>query len=133
MLPRDNPQQRPGGGRMIFEAAFVALIGALHSLPFVHTGAWWIEPLMVALLAWRVAVAMPGRAALLGGVFGTAWLATGTWWLFISLHRYGGLPAWLAALAVFALSSFLSLYLAAAMAAVARWRSRGAQIGRAHV
>ena len=122
MLPRDNPQQRPGGGRMIFEAAFVALIGALHSLPFVHTGAWWIEPLMVALLAWRVAVAMPGRAALLGGVFGTAWLATGTWWLFISLHRYGGLPAWLAALAVALLCALLSLYLAAATAGFARWR-----------
>ena len=40
------------------------------------------------------------------------------------MHRYGGLPAWLAALAVLALAAFLSLYLAAAMAAVARWRPR---------
>ena len=46
----------------------------------------------------------------------------GTWWMFVSMHRYGGLAAPLAALAVLALAAFLSLYLAAAMAAVARWR-----------
>ena len=46
------------------------------------------------------------------------------------MHRYGGLSAWLAALAVLALSAFLSLYLAAAMAAVARWRPRVARLAR---
>ena len=39
------------------------------------------------------------------------------------MHRYGGLPAWMAALAVLALCAALSLYLAAALAAYARWRS----------
>ena len=38
------------------------------------------------------------------------------------MHRYGGLPAWLAALAVVLLCAALSLYLALAMAALARWR-----------
>ena len=38
------------------------------------------------------------------------------------MHRYGGLPAPLAAAAVFALSAALSLYLAAATAAYAHWR-----------
>ena len=72
-----------------------------------------------ALLAWRVGAASPRRAALLGFAFGTAWLGAGTWWMFVSLHRYGGLPASLAALAgarCCARSS--SLYLAAAMALV---------------
>ena len=50
------------------------------------------------------------------------WLA-GVWWLFISLHRYGDLPAWLAALAVLALALALSLYLALAMAAVGSARA----------
>ena len=71
-------------------------------------------------------VATPGRAALLGWCYGTAWLCAGTWWLFISMHRYGGLPAPLAGAAVFALSAALSLYLAAACAAYARWRRGGA-------
>ncbi len=103
-----------------------ALAGAAHSLVFVHTGAWPLQLALVAGLAWMAAAGTPSRAAALGLVFGTAWLGAGTWWLFISLHTYGGLPAWLAVLAVALLSAFLSLYLAAALAAFARWRSGAA-------
>jgi len=106
------------------ELAFLAGLGAAQTLAFVHTAFWPLQLAAIALLAWRVGRAVPGRAALLGWAFGTAWLTAGTWWMFVSMHRYGGLPAWLAALAVFALCGFLSLYLAAAMAAVARWRRR---------
>ena len=113
------------------ELGCIALLGAAQSLVFVHTAFWPLQLLAITLLAWRVGEASPGRAAVLGYAFGTAWLCAGTWWLFVSMHRYGGLPAWLAALAVFALSSFLSLYLAAAMAAVARWRGRSPLAGAA--
>ena len=105
------------------ELLLAALLGAAHSTLFVHTGGWWAQFAIVALLAWRVAPLAPRRAAAVGGVFGTAWVGVGTWWLFISLHTYGGLPAWMAVLAITALSAALSLYLAAAMAAFARWRS----------
>ena len=105
------------------ELLAAALVGAIHSLSFVHTAAWPLQMAVVALLAWRAAAATPWRAAWIGLVFGTAWLAAGTWWLFISLHTYGGLPAWLAVLAIGLLSAFLSLYLAAALAAFARWQS----------
>jgi apolipoprotein N-acyltransferase len=108
---------------LLLELLLAAALGALHSLPFVHTGWWWAQLLIIAMLAWRVTPLAPGRAALVGLVFGTAWIACGAWWLFISLHTYGGLPAWLAVLAIAALSAALSLYLAAAMAAFARWRS----------
>ncbi len=101
----------------------VAALGALHSLPFVWTQGWWLQLALVAMLAWRVACATPWRAAALGLAFGSAWLGAGTWWLFISMHRYGGLPAWLAVLAIALLCAALSLYLAAAMAAFVRWRS----------
>jgi apolipoprotein N-acyltransferase len=102
--------------------ALAALLGAIFSLAFVHTTAWWLAFGCIGLLAWLVARATPGRAACLGAAFGFAWLAAGTWWLFISMHRYGGLPAPLAALAVAALSAFLALYLAAAMAFFARFK-----------
>ena len=98
------------------DLALAAGLGALHSLPFVHTGFWWLQLLCVALLAWRVSLAAPWRAAALGLAFGTAWLGAGTWWLFISLHRYGGLPAWMAVTAVALLSALLSLYLASTIA-----------------
>ena len=105
------------------ELLLAAALGALHSLPFVWTQAWPLQLVIVALLAWRVAETAPWRAAALGLAFGTAWLGAGTWWLFISMHRYGGLPAWLAVLAIALLCAALSLYLAAAMAAFVRWRS----------
>ena len=111
------------GARAGVEALGLAAAGALQTLAFVQTQLWWLPVAAAALLAWRAGRASPGRAALLGGAFGTAWLGAGTWWLFISLYRYGGLPGWMAVAAVFLLAAALSLYLALAMAACARWRS----------
>jgi apolipoprotein N-acyltransferase len=100
----------------------LAALGALQTLALVHTQAWPLPLAAAALLAAVVARAAPARAALLGWAYGCGWLLGGTWWLFVSMHRYGHLPAPLAAGAVFLLSAVLSLYLAAAMAAFARWR-----------
>ena len=94
----------------------------MQTLAFAHTAAWPVQLLALALLAWRIGQVRPARAAGLGLAFGTAWIAAATWWLFISMHRYGQLPAWLAAAAVLALALALSVYLAAAMAVAARLR-----------
>lgn len=105
------------------DLVFAAALGALQTLAYVATSWWWLQMLCVGALAWRIADASPRRAAALGWAYGTAWIAAGTWWLFISMHRYGGLPAWMAALAVFALAALLALYLGLAAAAFARWRT----------
>jgi apolipoprotein N-acyltransferase len=116
-----GPPPRRGHWRWLAPVAAAAL-GALQTLAFVHT-AWWPLPLLaLAGLVALLDTASPRQAAFLGWCYGTAWLAAGTWWLFISMHRYGGLPAPLAGAAVFALSAALSLYLALACAAYARWR-----------
>jgi apolipoprotein N-acyltransferase len=104
------------------DALLATTAGALQTLAFVHTAAWALPIATLALLVWQLDGASPRRAALLGWLYGSAWLAAGTWWLFISMHRYGGLPAPLAAAAVLALAAALSLYLALAAAAYARWR-----------
>jgi len=118
----------PGALRVLrrpeIELAALAALGALQTIAFVAADLWPLQLIAIALLAWRVGSSSPRRAAALGFVFGIGWLCAGTWWLYVSMHRYGGLSAGLAALAVLALSAFLSLYLAAAMAAVARWRPR---------
>ncbi len=102
----------------------VALVlGALQTVAYVHTAWWPLQLLCAAELAYVMWHAAPARAAALGWAYGVGWLGAGVWWLFISMHRYGPLPAALAALAVLALAAALSLYLAAAMALVARWRS----------
>jgi len=105
------------------DAVLALALGALHSLPFVHTWGWALQLVCVAWLAWRVQTASPRRAALLGGLFAFAWLVGGIWWLYVSMHHYGGLPAALAVFAVAALCAFLALYLALAMTLYARWRS----------
>jgi len=105
------------------DVLLVAALGALQTLPFVHTAWWPLQWLCITVLAHRVLRASVRRAALLGLAFGTAWLVAGVWWLFVSMHRYGNLPAWLAALAVLALALALAIYPALAMAAAARWRS----------
>ncbi len=81
---------------------------------------WWLQiaslavlPLLLQGRAWR-------PAFLVGWAFATAWLAATFWWLFISMHVYGGLASWMAALAVLALAAFLGLYYAVATAAAAR-------------
>ena len=111
-----------GRGAPAAELLLVTLLGAAQTLAFVHTAAWPLPLLTLLVLVWRLNQAAPRRAALLGWCYGTAWLVAGVWWLFISMHRYGGLPAPLAAAAVLALCAALSLYLALAGALYARWR-----------
>lgn len=106
-----------------FEALLVAALGALQTWAFVATTWWWLPLLSLLLLRWRLDQAAPRRAAALGWAYGCAWLLAGVWWLFISMHRYGGLPAPLAAAAVLALSGALALYLALACGLYARWRT----------
>jgi apolipoprotein N-acyltransferase len=109
-------------GLRALEPLTLAALGAAQTLAFVHTWLWWLPLLCLALLVWRLDCVLPRRAAWLAWCYGCAWLVAGVWWLFISMARYGGLPAPLAALAVLALSSALSLYLAAAGWLYARWR-----------
>lgn len=109
---------RPGASLL------AAALGALQTLAFVHTSwGWGLQLLCIAWLARQVqGAATPRQAAGLGLSFATAWGLAGTWWLFISMHRYGGLAAPLAAAAVLLLSAALAVYLSLAMAAVVRAR-----------
>ena len=102
--------------------ATAAALGALQTPAFVHPWLWPLPLAAAAWLAWACGRASPRRAAALGWAFAAAWIGAGTWWLFVSMHRYGGLPAPLAAAAVALLASALALYLALAMALYARWR-----------
>ena len=118
-----SPAHRGPGGWPLGWVAGLAGLGALQTLAFVQPWGWPLSLLAMALLAAACGRVSPGLAALWGWAYGFGWLAAGTWWLFISMHRYGGLPAPLAAGAVALLAGALSLYLAAAMAVYARWRT----------
>lgn len=102
---------------------FVALVaGLVHTAAFAPVGAWWLQIGALALVFWRLRTATTRQAGWLGVGFGLGWLGSGLWWLYISMHRYGGMPAGLAVAAVVLLALLLSIYTALAFAAFARWR-----------
>lgn len=107
-------------------AALAALAGLVHTASFAPVEAWWLEIAGLALLAVAARDAPPRRAAALGWVFAFCWLASGMWWLYISMHRYGGMPSVLAAAAVALLAAGLALYYALALAAWKRLAPRSA-------
>jgi apolipoprotein N-acyltransferase len=121
------PRSRPAGLAPWADLLLAAALGAAHSLPLVATWAWPAQLLCVGLLVWRLARATALRGGVFGWAFGTAWFVCATWWLFISMHRYGGLPSWMAAAGVFALGAGMALLPALACGAFARWR-RGAAL-----
>ncbi|TNF60720.1 MAG: apolipoprotein N-acyltransferase [Burkholderiales bacterium] len=117
---------------------FALLAGLLHALslawpfpawslpgtvPGQPSGPWQLVAMgaLVLALQWSDRA---GQAAWRGGLFAAAWLAGTFWWLFVSMHIYGGLPAWLAALAVLALSCALALYYALASFCLWLWAPR---------
>lgn len=101
--------------------ALAAGLAQAAALAWPGNGAplWWLQLASMALLAWLLRGPVrrqPGAraGALLGALFACAWLVGTFWWLFISMHRYGALPAPLAAAAVLALAGFLASYYALA-------------------
>jgi apolipoprotein N-acyltransferase len=119
-LPLFTPSRALGGA---------VLAGLLQAASTAATPVPALDLLALMLLFICLQGVAPRRAALLGWAFGTTWLTLSVWWLYISMHRYGELPALLAAAAVLALALFLASYTALACAAVA-WAGRGGRAGR---
>lgn len=98
--------------------------GLVHALSLSIAGLWWLQLMSFGLLAVLLISAAstqakrPGTAflkpAILGFAFGLGWFLAGVSWLFISMHRYGGLPAPLAATALLLFCGYLALFPAAA-------------------
>lgn len=82
-----------------------------------HSGApvWWLQcAAMAALFAVLRSCKDGKQAASMGWLFATIWLCATFWWLYISMHTYAGLSAWLTALAIIALAAALGVYYALA-------------------
>jgi apolipoprotein N-acyltransferase len=104
--------------------------GALAD-PWWHAPHGWLQMASLAVLAGLLALsgATWRRGFVLAWLFGLAWLTGTCWWLFISMHRYGGLDAVLAVLAVLALAGALALYYGVAGALFAWLTGRRGRAG----
>jgi apolipoprotein N-acyltransferase len=87
--------------RLSFTPLIAMLAGALNLLAFAPFGIWPLQIATLALMFWLVQREPTiGRCLLLGQAYGFGWSVCGVYWLYISMHTYGGMPAWMAALAV---------------------------------
>jgi apolipoprotein N-acyltransferase len=101
--------------------AAVALGGA-QALSFAPWNLPWLQ--LAALAALFVVAERAGsarRAALCGWAFGLGWFGVGVSWVYVSMHRYGQMPAWMAALATAGFAAFLALYPALALGSAHRF------------
>ncbi|WP_417067701.1 apolipoprotein N-acyltransferase [Niveibacterium terrae] len=106
-------------------APLLAVLGGLASvLAFAPFGLSPLMPACLALLAWLWRDAAPRRAAWLGFCWGWGAFFAGVGWLIVALHRYGGMPAPLAALSIALLAAYMALWPTLAGWLFARLRSR---------
>ena len=83
----------------------------------------------LAILFWQWHHATSARAGFLSGfAFGLGLFSAGVSWIYISLHQFGGMAAWLAALATFLFCAFLALFPASAGALFVYFRRRPAAL-----
>lgn len=109
--------------RAALPLAFTA--GAANVLAFAPIGWWPLQLLsLMVLCVFLMRTSAVRRSALIGWMYGFGWLLFGTCWLYISLHDYGDLPAWMTVIAVAGLALFLSGLMALAAGAAAWLRQR---------
>lgn len=144
-LPPEGTHEQVTRQPAWISALLVLAAGYAHALsiawPFadlgpLQTGQAWggLQIGSLAVLVWQLGPTLSarriGQAAQLVWLFACAMLCGTFWWLYISMHFFGGLPAPLAVLAVFALAAALGLYYALAGALMA-WLAPSAAVGRA--
>jgi len=110
---------------MNWRRPFVAFLAGAAMVPANAPLEWF--PLALAALAvlihlWLAAPG-PRAAAWTGFLFGMGMFLAGVSWVYISLHRFGAMPAPLAAFATFAFCAVLSAYLSLAGALQAKFRA----------
>ena len=77
----------------------------------------WLQCASMLVLAFHVDRSATAKQAFaIAWIFAFAWLGGSIWWLFISMHRYGGLAAPLAALAVGLMAMGLAIFYGSAAA-----------------
>lgn len=89
-------------------------LGALATLGFAPLDYAGAAVAGLAGLLFLVSGTAPRRAFLLGWAYGLGFFMVGVSWVYVSMHDVGGMPAALAALAVFLFAAYLALFPATA-------------------
>jgi apolipoprotein N-acyltransferase len=111
--------------RVTFPVLLISLAaGALAVAGFAPLNVWPLPILSLAILFGLLMRTNARRAGfLIGLMWGLGFFIAGVSWVFVSLSVYGGMPAWLAALATFLFCAVLALFPAMVGTVQARWRA----------
>jgi apolipoprotein N-acyltransferase len=103
----------------------VAFLAGAALVPAFAPLEWFALALAALALLIHLWLTAPGAraAAWLGFAFGMGTFLAGVSWVYVSLHRYGAMPAPLAAFATFAFCAILAAYAALAGALQAKFRA----------
>ncbi len=113
--------RRPGAAALLL----AALAGGASLFTFAPFGWWPLQFLLLAYFFYQVGRSTSvARAAWIGWAFGFGWCVAGMHWLYISIHRFGGVPAPLAAIAICLLGLYMGLFGALAASAATWLRKR---------
>lgn len=114
---------------MIHHFLIGALLGAPWALAFAPLAHWYLGFAQLLVLLYLVGRTEQVRhAGMLGLGFGWSAYGLGVSWLYISLHTHGGLPGWLAVLAIAAFCLYLALFPAIACVVQARFSDRSGSL-----
>ena len=112
-----------------FPLLIALLAGALDVLAFAPFHFWPLQIASLALL-FGLVLRTPARAFLLGWSYGFGCFLFGVYWLYLTMHRFGHLPAPLAGLAIVLFALLLGVFGAIAMEAgmrlARRWQATSA-------
>ena len=101
------------------------IAGAITELAFAPLSCWPLQIATLAFFFWLVLRETSiQRSAVIGWAYGFGWSVCGVYWLFVSMHRYGGLPSVLAAIAVGLMGLTLGVFAAIAVSAAMWLRKR---------
>ena len=90
---------------------FAALAGASTVFAFAPFGWWPLQILALAFLFYQVGMdTNTRRSTLLGWAFGFGWSVAGMHWLYITMNRFGHIPAPMAVAAVILLGLYMGLF-----------------------
>ncbi len=100
------------GPRTTLRPMLLALFaGALTVFAFAPYGHWLLQPLSLAFLFYQIGLdSAPRRSYWVGAAYGFGWTVAGMHWIYISMHRYGGMPPALAVAGVCLFALYISLY-----------------------
>jgi len=90
--------------------ALAALAGGIHVLAFAPFYWWPLSIISLSLLFYLWLDASPRSALFHGYVYGLAMFGFGVSWMYISLHTYGNMPAWAAALSIGLGVAYISIF-----------------------